>query len=92
MANELNINPIKIDTVMGAGAGLGRPIRVSQVLWSCGATGGTLNIVDPTSGKVLATLEGFPNVQSGLPFSRPRKWKDFKVSAIPSGTLYIFFE
>ena len=92
MANDLATRPLKIDTVMSAGSGLGRPLRVISVYWLGPTTADhAFSIIDPVSSKVL--LSGVCEVakQSQLfQFPQPIRWKDFKVSVIGSGTLYIF--
>lgn len=101
MANSLTQNPIVIDSVMSSGykasvaAALGSPISllVDKINWS-GVVGTTdvLSIVDPDNNNVLLEIA---NKVAGATWwvdwtSRPKLWRDFKVAAIGSGTLYIF--
>src|SRR5574337_882841 len=101
MANSYTQNPIVIDSTMSAGykslvaAALGSPISllVDKISWS-NVTGTTdvLSIVDPDDGNVLFELA---NKVAGTTWwgdwsPRPKLWRDFKVSTIGSGTLYIF--
>lgn len=92
MANDTGARPIKIDTAMGSGAALGRPIQVVKVYWFNPTTlNHTFSIVDPTSSKVL--LEGraeVANQSQVFELPQPMKWRDFKVSTLQSGILYIY--
>jgi hypothetical protein len=92
MANDLTNRPLKVDTVMGAGAGLSRPLRVVKVYWENPTTAGnTFVIIDPTSSKVLLEGRAEANNQSQVfEFPVPITWRDFRVSTLASGTLWIY--
>lgn len=91
MANDFNANPLKIDTNMAGGAGVGRLLRVTQIVWIVGATGGNLIITEPTSGKTLAEFaDAAANTEVSQSFAVPRKWRDFEIASVPSGTVYVF--
>jgi len=91
MANDLATRPLKIDTVMTSGAALARPVRVSVIYWLNPVTAAdVVTIIDPVSSKVLFTARCEVGAQSQLfQFPQTQVWKDFKVSVIGSGTLYI---
>lgn len=90
MANDLNTNPLVIDTAIAGSAAIGRSLRVSQIVWMVGATPGTLTIED-SAGNVLATLLGTASTEVSQSFAQPRRWRgDFKIPTIPSGTVYVF--
>lgn len=89
MANKFTANPNFIDTAMGAGSGQ-KGLRVSQIVWNVGATGGTLTITDAFGNGTLAVLEGAANAQVSQSFAQPRRWADYKIASIPSGSILIF--
>lgn len=97
MANDLSANPLKVDSVMGSGAGLGRELKVTHVVWSgLGTTAITLTVVEPTSGKTIYT-RSIPAIAAGHDdvtedFAVPLRWRDFKVTVIGGGVLYIYHE
>lgn len=92
MANDLSARPLKVDTAMGAGAALGRPVRVTKVYWFNPTTAAhTFLIIEPTSGKTL--LEGraeAANQSQVFDFDKPQVWRDFRVSTLQSGVLYLY--
>jgi len=92
MANDLATRPIKVDTVMGAGAGLGRPLKVTSVYWfNPTSVGDTFTIIDPVSSKVLLQGRAEADAQSQIfDFAAPQDWRDFRVSALVSGILFIY--
>lgn len=90
MANNFNSNPISIDTEMTGGTGRNRPMKVSQIVWNVGGTGGTLTITDALGNSTLALLEGALDTQVSQSFAQPRRWADFKIASIPSGSILIF--
>jgi hypothetical protein len=101
MANSLASNPIIITgslatsykTQTAAGLGTLRTLIVEKVYWANpGTIGDTINIGDPISGLSLLALRCEVAAQSQLIdwTANPKLWQDFEISAVPSGTLYIF--
>ena len=93
MANDLTLRPVKLDTAMGSPAGFG--MTVSKVMWVAPTTlAHTFNIHDGSSGtKTLLTGSASAADVSGIIemiFPVPVRWKNFQLSAISSGVLYIF--
>ncbi len=94
MANDLTARPLKIDTVMGASAALGRPLRVTKVYWENPTTAGhTFVIADGQGTEIL--LEGRASTADvgalvSIDFPVPVRWKDFRVITLGSGTLWIY--
>lgn len=69
-------------------------INVYKVIWDNPTTAGhTFTIVDPQNSNVLlAGTAGVANQDVEYDFeSAPANWRDFKVTTISSGTLYIFY-
>ena len=93
MANDFTVNPMVVDTAMGAAAGLSNPIRVKRVYWFRPTdVAHTFNIGD-TSTAANILLEGQCEVvnQSQVFDLSGQIWKDFRVDTLGSGTMYIFF-
>ena len=68
-------------------------LQVAKVEWSNAVTAGDfVRVIDPGSGEALLELKNLAaNSNYFVDFSpRPRIWRDFRVSQIDSGTLYIF--
>ena len=99
MANNLNVRPIVLDTVMAqdfltaisAVAGLGRPLRIRKIAWvNPGAAGaGAFTITDgSTAANVLAQANAplaTNNTDQQVDFNNPVTWKNFKLTAISGG-------
>lgn len=92
MANDLANRPLKIDTTMGAGAGLLRLITVIKVYWfNPTAVADAFLIVDPVSSKVLLQGRAEAAAQSQVfDFPEGITWKDFKVTITAGGILFIY--
>ncbi len=103
MANSYNSMPIVINATMSAGwrslqtlnTGTNATgIRVFKVIWDAPSTvGNTFEIVDPVDSTVLLT--GTCSVASqDIQYNfdeNPASWRDFKVTTLSSGTLYIWY-
>jgi hypothetical protein len=100
MANNLNVNPIYVDTAFqsyksSVSTTLGTlfTLIVTKVRWvGPAAAGQTVTIDDPQGGEQLAQMtSSAANLDVEIDFSaQPRLWRDFSVAIIPSGKLYIF--
>ena len=94
MANDLTVNPIRVDTVMASAAAPGQPMSVKLVYWfNPSASGDAFSIHDGSSG-VPVQLEGRAEAANGSQafyFEPTQIWRDFQVSVIGSGVLYIYF-
>lgn len=100
MANNLNINPIIVDTAFtsyksSVSVTLGQlfTLIVTKVRWvGPGVAGQTVTIDDPQGGAQLLQMTSAAAGQDvEVDFSAsPRLWRDFGVGAIPSGKLFIF--
>ena len=94
MPNNLAANPISIDTVMAAAANPGQPMYVKMVYWFNPTTiAHAFNIHDSSSGANVL-LEGraeVANQSQVFRFDPPQLWRNFQVSVIGSGILYIYF-
>lgn len=94
MANNLAVNPIRVDTVMGSPADPGQPMYVKMAYWFNPTTiGHAFSVHDGSSG-VPVLLEGraeVANQSQVFRFEPPQLWADFQVSVIDSGVLYIYF-
>lgn len=101
MANSYTQNPIVITSTMSSGykslvaSALGSPISllIDKINWSDAVgTSDVLSIVDPDNGNILLEIANkVANTTWWVDWSpRPKLWRDFKVSTIGSGTLYIF--
>lgn len=117
MANNYNVQPIKLDTAMGSGwralqtlntgtltltspAGVvttvpaQRGIWVTKVIWeNPTSVGHTFSISDPNnSGTVLlAGACGVADQDVPYDFVNAAQWRDFKLTQISSGVLYIYY-
>jgi hypothetical protein len=99
MSNLLATNPIILTATMGSTFQASLPtinqrpyILVEKVLWETPATpGDTVAIVD-SNGNVLLPLTCEVASQSQIVdwSAHPRIWRDFQVSTLASGTLYIY--
>jgi hypothetical protein len=93
MANDLNANPLRIDTVMTAGSGKPITLRVTRVRVTGVTTAGALTIVEATSGKTLLQAQcpvGDTDVLWSIPQLFPKS-SDWKVTAIPTGGVVFIF-
>jgi hypothetical protein len=104
MANSLNTNPIRIDTIMAtsykaavaATLGTLTTLTVKQVRWlDVGAAGDEVLIIDPGSGQELlhlrSTLAAAGTVEVVSDWSgSPRLWRDFQVVQLTNGRVDIF--
>lgn len=91
MANSFNTRPIVVDTVMAGGSGIDQPLKVVKVYWFNPALAGdTLEIIDPVSSQKLLVARAEAVGQSQV-FDFPFVvWKDFRVSVLSSGVVYIY--
>jgi hypothetical protein len=102
MSNNYNVNPIVLDSTMASGwkalTNLGSPlgaVLVEKIYWENPATiGDVVTITDgfATNPVTLLALRCEVANQSQLVdwTSHPKAWRDFEVTAIGSGTLYIY--
>jgi hypothetical protein len=105
MANSYLQNPVIINTNMTQGykaltatqgpTGLGAftYLRIEKVYWeNPGTIGDTVNIEDPVTGNVLLVLRCEVANQSQIVdwTAKPKRWSDFEVNTISSGTLYLY--
>jgi hypothetical protein len=105
MPNLLTQNPIEITTAMAtkyktatsteAPAGLGSftYLLIEKVYWMTPVTiGDTVSITDPDTGNVLLNLRCEVAGQSQIIdwTAKPKRWRDFIVGQISSGTLWIY--
>ena len=105
MQNNLLVNPVIITTPMAASykaatatqgpAGLGSfsYLRIEKVIWESPAVvGNIVAIKDPASGAILLpmTCEAAGISQVFDWTAKPRRWSDFIVTNLDSGTLYIY--
>lgn len=95
MANDLTVRPIKVDTAMGStyNTAQGRNgVTVRKVRWVAPTTlAHTFNINDAAGKSILAGSASAADVSGtqNIDFDTPVRWKDFQVSQISSGVLYI---
>jgi hypothetical protein len=90
----LNAGTLPATAQQLSGAVLGQPgIRVTKIIWeNPTAVGHTFHIIDPVDSNIL--LYGSCDVAAKdiiYAFDNLATWKDFKVSQISSGTLYIWY-
>lgn len=99
MANNFNVRPIVLDTVMtndflttiSAVAGLGRPLRIRKIVWvNPGAAGaGAFTITDGSTAANVLAQGNAPaaslNPDQQIDFNNPPMWKNFKLTAISGG-------
>ena len=105
MANSYLQNPVIINTAMasdykaltatvGAG-GLGTfsTLLIEKIYWYNPITAGdTVSITDPNTGNILLNLRCEVVDQSQVVdwTAKPKRWRNFIVGQISSGTLYIY--
>ena len=68
-------------------------LQVAKIQWSDAVSvNDFVRIIDPGSGELLQEIQNVAaNSNYFIDFSaRPRLWRDFRVSQIDSGTLYIY--
>src|SRR5690348_15760859 len=95
MANILTTRPLQIDTAMGAsfnnGASVPKPLRVTKLYWLNPTTVGHTLVITDAGGNLLFSgkceVAGQAVIHNFTPTVR---WKDFKVTTIGSGTLFIY--
>lgn len=95
MANIYNANPIIIDTVMGAGITNERimPIHVKTIRWVGGTTAGhQATITDGSAGASILWRAICQNANIEINSLLPQMltWKNFRVTVLASGILYIY--
>ena len=105
MTNNLLGNPILVTAAMAAGykastatqgpAGLGAfsYLLIEKVIWqNPSAVGDTAGIIDPITNAVLLPLRceaaGISQVFDWT--AKPKRWADFQVNQVSSGSLYIY--
>lgn len=91
-------NPVVVDAVMASGfrasvaSPFGNVIRIEKLEWIGPTAAGTVTITDPVSSNTLFEMSA-PSAGGTyvLDFvANPRIVADFQVSALPSGTLYLY--
>ena|SRR5271154_6853679 len=100
MANNLVVNPIRLDTVMlsswktqiAATYGSFQNLRVEKVLWETPVTVGDQIIFEDNLANVLVTLTcDTANVSQCLDWSaKPKRWADFTLTKISSGVVWLY--
>jgi tRNA A37 threonylcarbamoyladenosine synthetase subunit TsaC/SUA5/YrdC len=101
MSNSLVQNPIVISSAMTSGykasvaSSLGTlsTLRIDKIYWeNPGTIGDTATIIDPQNLATMFALRcEVANQSQVIDWSaRPKLWRDFQVSQISSGTLYIY--
>jgi len=106
MPNNLLVNPVIINSLPmaasykaatatqgPAGLGLFSYLRIEKVIWeSPAAVGNIVAIKDPASGAILLpmTCEAAGSSPVFDWTAKPRRWSDFIVTNLDSGTLYIY--
>jgi hypothetical protein len=101
MANNLLVNPVVFTTVMATSyknqtatsLGAFQYLLIEKVIWETPVTVGDQFIfIDPISSQtlLLGTCEvaGQSQVFDWTP--KPRRWQDFELSKISSGTIYLY--
>lgn len=101
MANSYNTMPIVLDTVMANGWRASQTLNtkqngiiVTRVIWTgMSAAGHTFSIVLPSDNTILLTDTAGSTLSSVEYFNDPSgaSWYDFKLSAISSGKLLIWY-
>jgi hypothetical protein len=105
MSNALTQNPLIIaspmaqkykaatNTVGAGGLGAFSYLLIEKVIWETPANiGDTVQITDPDTGNVLLpmTCEA-ANISQVFDWTaKPKRWRDFIVGQISSGTLYVY--
>jgi hypothetical protein len=99
MSNNLTVNPVVVNTAMGSTFQASLPainqrpyVLVEKVLWETPASiGDTVSIVD-SQGNVLLPLTCEVASQSQIVdwSAHPKIWRDFQVTVLGSGTLYVY--
>jgi hypothetical protein len=98
MANLLNQNPLIFTAAQTQGfrADYGSifpgVIRIEKILWVGATAAGAVTVIDPVTGDTLFEMSvPAANEMAELNFNaNPKIVSDFKVSALPSGTLLIY--
>ena len=101
MSNLLTANPMVITAAMASGykalvaSSLGTlsTLRIDKIYWENPLTAGdTVTIIDPQDSIAMLPLRCEVAGQSQVIdwSARPKLWRDFQVSQISSGTLYIY--
>jgi hypothetical protein len=100
MANNLAVNPIRLDSVMltswktqiAATLGSFQNLRIEKILWETPATVGDQIIFEDNLANVLAVLTcDTVNVSQCLDWTaKPKRWADFTLSKISSGVVYLY--
>lgn len=95
MANSLSTRPIKVDTVMGStfnNTVSQAPVtQVTRVYWENPTTiGHTFQIVDGTGVVLLEGRCEVANQSQTLSDAFTKVWKDWQVTTLASGTLWIY--
>ena len=102
MANNLLVNPMRIDSIMASGykastltaLGSFQYLRVEKILWETPLVVGDQAVIeDLIAGNILATLQcDTANVSQCLDWTpKPKRWADFQVTKLSSGILWIYF-
>jgi hypothetical protein len=101
MANNLNVNPAVFTTTSGsykaavsASQGTFLTVLVEKIyFFNPNAVGDTALITDPNTGETLLRLRCEVANQSQLVdwTAKPKRWADFAVPELDSGTLYVYF-
>lgn len=83
-------------TLTSAQAGTGRPIKIYKVIWSNPGASGSFSISDgaATPSVLLADSTPAAYVDQSVKYefaSDAPMWKNFKITALTAGTLYIYY-
>ena len=100
MANNLLFSPIRLDSVMTQGykpstntvLGTHQLLRVEKILWETPLTPGDQIIFEDDLANVLAVLTcDTANVPQCLDWTaKPKLWRDFTLTKISSGVIYLY--
>ena len=100
MSNNLLLNPIEIDAIMSGYYQASilainqRPyLRIEKIYWFQPANVGDQAVIEDLSGNFLFQAQCEVASQSQV-FdwnAKPKTWKDFRVTNLGSGRLYIYF-
>ena len=101
MANNLLVNPVRIDSIMVSGykastltaLGSFQYLRVEKILWETPlVVGDQMVIEDLIAGNVLVTLTcDTANVSQCLDWTaHPKRWQDFQLTKLSSGIVWLY--
>jgi len=100
MANNLLVNPIRLDTVMltsyksqtAASLGTFQYLKVEKILWETPANIGDLIVFEDNLANTLATLQcDTVKISQCLDWTpKPKRWADFTLNRIDSGVVWLY--